>query len=563
MKTKKLLGIYTDWGRLNSNMKYGAIAWYRIINPLKKLGANIIGYFKLEKTVENAMELKSKGDIWVIKITDTEGIDFYWNAHKTITGAKLVLDLDDDPISINRDHPEYKKLQEKQNMRERMIKVADHIIVSTEPIKQTVKHLNPHVTVIPNAIDPEIWNIEKPPKRKDGKIRIGWIASGSHIAEFPLILPALREIKEKYPNVEVHMAGITLEELNEDRVFHHVGTRGYAEFPEWYADLDLDIAIAPLIDTPFNRAKSNIKWMEAAMLELPCVCSPAVYEESVEHGKTGYIAKNTSQFVKYLSWLIENPEKRKEIGKNAKAEVLKNWTIDKFLPLYDELFDKLMEKKDISVLTAITGNKDDLLKQPEYKGVQYVAFMDKNPHDEQWEYRKACNKFVKPVMNAKIHKILSHKYVDTPYIVWMDGNMKLKQDPHELVKLMGDKDLAFFTHPGRDCVYEEAETCISLKKGELQEIGEQIKDYAKQQYPQHSGLCELTAFIRKNNPETNELFEKWWAEITRYSERDQLSFPIVFQNQDWAVIPGTVAEIKEDPIFKGNDYFKWKQHKTL
>ena len=93
--------------------------------------------------------------------------------------------------------------------------------------------------------------------------------------------------------------------------------------------------------------------------------------------------------------------------------------------------------------------------------MKYVAFTDEK--SEEWETRKPCDKFVKPVMNAKIHKVLTHKYVDTPYIVWIDGSITLKQDPHELIKLLVDKDCAFFKHPGRDCVYSEADACVSLQ----------------------------------------------------------------------------------------------------
>ncbi|MGD0170815.1 MAG: glycosyltransferase domain-containing protein [Halobacteriota archaeon] len=248
--------------------------------------------------------------------------------------------------------------------------------------------------------------------------------------------------------------------------------------------------------------------------------------------------------------------------KAAKLEALKNWTIEQFLPLYEDLFE-MNDKKDISVITAIAGGKDKLLPQPEYKGVEYIAFVDEKVKHPPWKTRDVCDKFAKPVMNAKIHKVLSHTYVDTPYIVWVDGNITLKQDPHKLVKLMGDKDFAFFTHPRRDCIYEEADACIHLQKGDSGEITEQITEYKKNTHPEHGGLCELTAFIRKNTPEANEAFEKWWIEITRYSERDQLSFPVVFKEKKWATIPGTVEEIKCDPIFRGNEFFRLIAHKKL
>lgn len=554
----KVLGIYTDWARPNGDEAPGAIGWYRIINPLEKLGANIRGKFSLRSTAESAMEMKALGDIWFSKLSDNDDINILYGAHKEFTKSKLVIDLDDDPITINKDHPEYDKLQEKLPMREKMVKLADHIVVSTQEIADAIKHLNRHITVIPNAIDPKIWEVKSKVKREKN-IRIGWMASGSHLAEFPLILPVLKEIVDKYPNVEIHFAGIVNDKIESDRTFHHIGTKNYAEFPQWYADMNIDIAIAPLLDTQFNRCKSNIKWLEASMLGIPSVCSETVYGKDIEHGKTGYIAKTKGQFVKYLSWLIESEEKRKEIGANAKAEVLKNWTIDRQLPKYIELFNKMNEKTQLTVVTAIAGGKDELIEQESYDGVEYVAFTDAK--SETWETRKLCEKFVEPVMNAKIHKILTHKYSDTPYLMWIDGNVKLKKDPKELIKLLGDNDFAFFKHPGRNNPYDEAETCVQLGKGNIQDLAEQIKTYAGKEFPMESRLCEMTVFIRKNNKHANEVFEAWWAEVCRFSARDQVAFPVVFEKEKWSTIPGSVAYDMDYKELPGNEYFTIKRHK--
>lgn len=566
-KSYRVLGVCTDtikrdgepvFGPKGEKM-FGAVGWYRIYNPLKKLGAHIEIGPPMKATADDAQKWKDWGDIWFCKMSDNENIDHLYRTHADFTGAKLVLDLDDDPHSVHPEHPDIKELEGRYHMWNRMIEIADHVVVSTEHIKQSIKHQNPNITVIPNAIDPEIWKVKRK-KRNDGKIRIGWMSSGSHFVDSPIIEEIIQEILNENPNVEFHIAGMINTEATGKGWIHHRGTDGYAPFPQFYADLDIDIAIAPLKDIPFNRAKSNIKYLEASMLGIPMVASDVLPYQCIKHGKTGYLASNSSQFKKYLLWLIENTEKRKQMGKDAKQYVLENWTIDKFLPQYEELFEKLMDKKDITVMTAITGGKDNLYRQPDYKGVEYLAFLDKEVKDEQWKVKKACDKFAKPVMNAKIHKILGHKYCDTPYIVWMDGNCALKQDPHELVKLMGDRDFAFFKHPGRNCLFAEADACVKLGKGNVLEIAEQVKEYAKQNFPVEAGLSECTCFVRKNNPKANDLFEKWWVEITRYSNRDQISFPVVFKGQDWAVIPGSVAQLKDNEDFPGNEFFKYAKH---
>ena len=88
----------------------------------------------------------------------------------------------------------------------------------------------------------------------------------------------------------------------------------------------LDISVCPLADNQFNRCKSNIKWLESTMSGAAVVASD-VYPcaQSIEHGKTGYLAKRTKDWVKCLSDLIENEDKRKQMVKNAQKEVKDNY----------------------------------------------------------------------------------------------------------------------------------------------------------------------------------------------------------------------------------------------
>lgn len=553
----------------NGKLQHGAIGWYRVMNPLAKLGADITIGNTIRADYQDALRMKKKGDIWFSKIADNPNIDFIYGAHRDVTGAKFVIDLDDDPVLINEGHPDFHALEERKDMRVRMVKLADHLVVSTEEIAKNVRHLNPYITVIPNAIDPAIWN-HKNQLKKDGKIRIGWMSSGSHFADLPIINPVMEAILKKYPQVEFHFAGMTWDTESKDRFFHHVGSGNYEKFPKWYSELGIDIAIAPLKDTPFNRCKSNIKWMEAAMLEIPMVASDVLPYRDIKHGETGFLATNQTQFIKYLSNLIENEELRRKIGKAAKKEILNHWTIDKFLPRYEKLFTKLLEKKDITVVTAITGGKDTLKPQPEYPGVEYVAFVDTNVISDQWITKKACDKFKEPVMNAKIHKILAHTYITTPYIIWIDGSITLKRDPRELIKLMGNKDFAFFKHPGRDCLYEEAAVCVEMNKGNVTEIAEQVREYARRDIKEHQGLSELTCFIRKNNARANQAFEKWWVEVTRFSSRDQISFPVAFRGFTWKTLPGSIEDYRHEnnkdipkefqKDFPGNKWFDVTPH---
>jgi glycosyltransferase involved in cell wall biosynthesis len=550
MMTKpKILGVNADWGRPGCEGKYGGCGWYRIINPLEKIGADVIRGEKFLMGPTTALEFKERGDIWVTRLLDSDKAVNELYADRDFTDSKIVLDMDDEPFTLNEKHPGYKDFIQRRPTYENAIRNADHIIVSTEPIKTAIKHLNSKITVIPNAIDPKIWEVKRK-KRTDGRIRIGWFGSGSHLADMPIVLEFMKELLMKYPQVEFHMAGMVFEDTKDDRVFHHRGTLGYEDYPQWVADMDLDIAIAPILDTPFNQAKSNIKWLEHSMLKTPMVLSDVKpYSDSVKNYKTGYLAKSKSQWIKYLSWLIESEEKRKEIGEAAYQAVLKDYLIDKQLPKYEKLFNS-MQKHNITVYTSVIGGYNKLGNSPEQGDAYYVAYSDEK--SETWDVKTPYKDFSDDRRNSRIQKIMPHLFIDTEYSIYLDGNIDLKVSPKKIVEeFLKDKDIAVFRHVGRDCVYDEADACIGLQRGTPKKITEQMVAYAKKDYPRHAGLCECGVIVRRHTPRVAELNEKWWVQYTRYSERDQLSFPTVFPQNEINQIEGSVWR---------HPYFNFKQH---
>jgi len=143
--------------------------------------------------------------------------------------------------------------------------------------------------------------------------------------------------------------------------------------------------------------------------------------------------------------------------------------------------------------------------------------------------------FSNEVMDAKIFKILGHKfYPKSEILIWHDANIFPKISPDNLVaKYLGYSDVCFVKHPYRDCIYKEFNAIresVRLKdihkKSEIQEY------YYKHivNHPVNNGLFECNFFIRRNSPDINAMFESWWAEICRWTYRDQVSLPVILNN---------------------------------
>lgn len=204
---------------------------------------------------------------------------------------RIVFDTDDALDLVPPENLNYKGVQARLPLYETLLRSADAVTTTTAALAAHLRQWNPNVTVIPNSIDPDEWTGQ--PRNSD--VRVGWTGSPTHFADLAVALDAIREVQKRDPFTFV-LQGIcqesTLEELMmvlEARwgkaLFNTPLGRSIKHFmdklsgiryefhpnvpidqhPQKVCDLRLDIGIAPLLDDPFNRHKSCIKYYEYAM----------------------------------------------------------------------------------------------------------------------------------------------------------------------------------------------------------------------------------------------------------------------------------------------------------
>ena len=90
---------------------------------------------------------------------------------------------------------------------------------------------------------------------------------------------------------------------------------------------EVDITIAPLVDNPQRRAKSAVKYMEAALVAVPTIATRLdPYQAAIEQGVNGLLASTHDEWVDSLTRLIHVRELRQQIGEAARADVLAKHT---------------------------------------------------------------------------------------------------------------------------------------------------------------------------------------------------------------------------------------------
>jgi hypothetical protein len=226
-------------------------------------------------------------------------------------------------------------------------------------------------------------------------------------------------------------------------------------------------------------------------------------------------------------------------------------------------------KNKIVIYTAIFGGKDELL-EPAFlpEGCDFVCFTDSELSSRAWQIRREIGFSDDPVRNAKMYKILPHKFLpEYEYSIWIDGNILLRGDCNALIsKYLSNSNIAFFDHAQtkldpRSSVYEEAASLLAMAdKGKAKDdpelIKRQIERYRTDGYPGDNGLIVGMEIVRRHNSlDVIQAMEAWWSEIQSQSRRDQLSFNYVaWKNKlNFAYISGDS---------RNNAYFRWMPHKN-
>ena len=85
-----------------------------------------------------------------------------------------------------------------------------------------------------------------------------------------------------------------------------------------------DISFMPLEDNQFNRAKSDLKFIEAGAVRVAALASHVVYGGSIQDGKTGVLFRDPAELRAALLRLLAYPEATRRIADGARGYVAQN-----------------------------------------------------------------------------------------------------------------------------------------------------------------------------------------------------------------------------------------------
>jgi glycosyltransferase involved in cell wall biosynthesis len=245
-------------------------------------------------------------------------------------GKLVVYELDDDLWNLHTSNPGYEAWSRPGMLQavETMVRMADVVTTTTPALANQLKRLNANVKILPNMLPAEHWQVQHERPEGYDRVAIGWAGSSSRWNDLAIVKEVVLQLLKDFPQVDVLVAG---DDSNmvfppHERI-HRLSPVQIERYPDLLAKFD--IGIAPVVDSRFNQAKSDLKFLEYSMLGVPTVVSRVeAYGRSVKNGENGFLATNAKDWLKYLSRLVAQPGLRREIGCNARAFAARR-TIDK------------------------------------------------------------------------------------------------------------------------------------------------------------------------------------------------------------------------------------------
>ena len=299
-------------------------------------------------------------------------------------GCKVIFDIDD-YWELPKTHHYYQKNIDTESTENTLdaITYADWVTTTTVHFASLISPLNANVTVLPNCIDLDDsqFTIRNIPSER---VRFGWIGGIFHKSDIESIRNTFvllgdwtrnKDIKDKYQlclgGFGANQEYIDIEKfftnnyknLSKDYVDYLQQTTPLAEHISYnqpyrrlwgtdiwnYADLynQIDVALAPLVDEPFNNCKSELKLIEAGMMKKAVIASDCLpYNTIIRHRENGLLVKPIRNMIDWyvaIRRLTKEKNMREDMAEQLHQDIKEKFNIADHTLTRAQLYKRLCE----------------------------------------------------------------------------------------------------------------------------------------------------------------------------------------------------------------------------
>jgi len=204
-------------------------------------------------------------------------------------------------------------------------RLAAAVTPGNEFLAQYARERNDAVYVVPTSIELDDYKAIPEPSSDDLFV-VCWTGSTSTLVHF-------EHAREPLEQLAKHVRLVVKVICNKppDRPIAGAEMRFVPWSPEREAEEvgDCHAGIMPLPDDEISRGKCGLKALQYMATGRPVVVSPVgVNVDIVEHGRNGFLASTTEDFVGSLAELAKSPGKRREMGANARKTVEERYSAE-------------------------------------------------------------------------------------------------------------------------------------------------------------------------------------------------------------------------------------------
>src|SRR5579871_3102528 len=213
------------------------------------------------------------------------------------------------------DHPDHFGMLDVDN--QYAFRGVHAIQTSTPVLADVLRPLNPEVGMFPNMIRslPEVRNFVDP------STMTLFFGALNREQDWAPLVPVLNDVAEKVGN------RLRFQVVHDQAFFDALRTphkqfTPTCDYDSYMALLgQCEISFMPLADTPFNRAKSDLKFIETGACRVAALASHIVYAKSIEDGRTGLLFRDANELRDRLLRLIVMPDLARGLGGAARSHV--------------------------------------------------------------------------------------------------------------------------------------------------------------------------------------------------------------------------------------------------
>jgi len=366
---------------VNYYADYGGCGWWRMIAPELLINLNQTGVIcGLTTMVVDPRFYQGMNAVRLQRQATPIQLEFvrFLKAGSAKFGFKTIYEIDD--IIFKDDIPLFNRCrvafenEDIFNSSLEMMKLCDEVCVTCEYMKQYYieKTGNKNITVIPNY-PAKMWfdnrynekkimeNYDKNKKRP----RILYAGSGTHIDvtnrtnqqdDFSGIVQFIIKTRNKFKWVFVGCFPLPCKPFIDRGEMEFIQWYPLKDLPKAYIDTNPTAVYAPLMDCTFNKAKSNIKFLEAGCCGIPGVFQDLVtYKDSFLRFKTG------SDLINQLEVLLKDENTYADYSRKSRAYAETMW-LDDHLEEFQELYFTRIGDPNRKALIKLNPDQDMLAK---------------------------------------------------------------------------------------------------------------------------------------------------------------------------------------------------------